>query len=60
LVYQRGKPENVVDAELRWSDLVAAAIGSLIFFGIGALLYCCVEGRQANPTESAKATESRR
>jgi len=58
LVYQRDKPENVVDAELRWTDLVTGAIGSLIFLGIGAALYFGVEGTQPTPAESSKATHN--
>jgi hypothetical protein len=59
LVYQRGDPANVVDADLRWADLVLIAIGSLIVLGIGALLCFCVEGNPAQPADDAMPSEGR-
>jgi hypothetical protein len=45
LIHQRGNASNVVNEELRWADLVAAAIGSLIVIGIGLLLWYFVHSR---------------
>jgi hypothetical protein len=47
LVYDRGNPVNVVDAELRYADLNIALIGSLLVLGIGALLFFFVESPPA-------------
>ncbi len=49
LIHQRGNASNVVDEELRWADLVAGAIGSLIVIGIGILVWFFVESTPATP-----------
>jgi hypothetical protein len=43
LVYQRGNPSNVVEEELRWSDLVSTTVGSLIMLAIGVAMCLCEE-----------------
>jgi hypothetical protein len=47
LIHQRGNASNVVNEELRWADLVAAAIGSLIVIGIGVVLWFFVQSTPA-------------
>ncbi len=51
LVYERGNPANVIYAGIRWADLRASAIGSLIILGIGTLLCFCVDATQAKPAD---------
>jgi len=38
LIHERGNPANVIDAELRWADLISTAIASLVFVCIGVAL----------------------
>jgi hypothetical protein len=48
LVYQRGKPSNVVDRELGWADLVATTVGSLFILAVGVAM-CLTE--PSSPTD---------
>jgi hypothetical protein len=45
LVHERGNPRNVIDEQLRWGDLIASAVGTLLVLGLGALLCFFVESK---------------
>jgi hypothetical protein len=56
LVYERGNARNVIDKELRWADLVANAVGTLVVLLIGVLLCFFVESAPPNPPAAPPTT----